>query len=257
MTSSDDSTPHSKIAQLIKKSVPRAEKPKKSTEKQPLDKKQGVIYVAGNGNVVAGGDVTQNITNNAHHYAPVRPQVVVKTGDGTIDAAQKAELKKLVAEWVATHQALKQRKLSWVAAWASFNSAMKVNSYAELKPEQMDKAKAWLLRQTAILNSMASAPKKLPELRAKRYASIKARCKNQLGDEFAYLAYIKKYFNKSSLTELDDTELDRTYRFVMSKKHTSPAPVHSEQNKTHDGKVIPITLHRNRTHPPSPDPGKK
>jgi hypothetical protein len=215
MATSDGNTPQSKIAQIIQKAAPAAKKPRKTTTKQALTPQPGVIYVAGSGNVVAGGDVTHHV----HHHAPApRPKVVIKTADGTIDATQRADLQALVREWMDTHKALKRRELTWGAAWGSFNKAMKVSGYAEIKPEQFDKAKAWLRRQIAILNSMASAPKKLPDLRVKRYAAIKTKCKNQLRDEFAYVPYIQKTFGKTSLTDLADQELERTYRYVMGKR---------------------------------------
>jgi len=221
VSTSDGNTPQAKIAQIIQKAAPATKKPRKTTKKQELTPPTNNITFTGNGNVVAGGDVTQHITNTVHNHAPAapaRPKVVVKTGDGVIDAEQRAALQALVREWMDTHKALKRQELTWPAAWGSFNKAMKVSGYAELKPEQFVKAKAWLRRRVAILNSMASAPKKVPDLRVKRYASIKAKCKNQLGDEFAYAPYIQKNFGKTSLTDLTDQELERTYRYVMGKK---------------------------------------
>jgi hypothetical protein len=202
-----------KIVELMKSAAPAAKKPR--PRRKPLVKEPGVIYVKGNGNVVAGGAVSQ--VTNVHHHQPARPKVVVKTGDGTVDARQKAELQRLLRAWVDAYNAVKVRKLTWAAAWGGFNKAMRVSGYGELRPEQFDAACAWLQRQAAIVTGANSAPKKLPSWRTKRYAAIKARCVNQLGDEFAYVAYTIKHFAKTSLTELTDAELEQTYRYVMGK----------------------------------------
>ncbi len=221
MTTSDGNTPQEKIAKIIAKAAPAAKKPRKTTKKQPLTPQAGVIYVAGNGNVVAGGDVTQHITNTVHNHAPApapaRPKVVVKTADGTINAEQKAELLRLKNEWLLAHNAVKAKPLSHQAASIRLNAAMKVSSYAELKPEQFEKARAWLIRQTAMVRAMPSAARKDAKWRNARYKAIKTRCKNQLGDEYAYRPYIKREFKADSLTELGDQELERTYRYVMGK----------------------------------------
>lgn len=173
--------------------------------------------------MVAGGGVTQHITNNVHHHAPEpapkRPKVVVKTGDGVIDATQRAELLRLKNEWLLAYNAVKAKPLSHASASSRLNAAMKVSGYAELKPEQFDKARTWLLRQAAMIRAMPSAPRKEGDKwRIARYKAIKARCKNQLGDEYAYVSHIQENFGKTSLTELDAKELERTYRYVMDKK---------------------------------------
>lgn len=208
-----------KIIALIKTAKvggARAAPAKKATRrKKPIDPQPGVIYVAGNGNVVANGPVTSHV----HHHVPARPRVVVKTGDGVISAEEKAVLRDLVGKWIEAFNTVKRSELTWAAAWASFNRAMKVNSYAELRPDQMPAARAWLQRQVALINAMPSAPRKAGDRwRTARYGSIKAKAKNQLGDEFAYVAYTLKHFGKTSLTELTDPELERTYRYIMGLK---------------------------------------
>lgn len=220
------------IADLVKdiqSALPSAKPPRK--RKPPASKasvqvnnplvehQQGVIYVAGNGNVVAGGHVTQHIT---HIYSskPARPRVSVKTADGVIDAPQKAALTRLRDEWMSSHNAIKKSGLTYQAAWAKFNSAMKVNSYAELKPEQFEAGCKWFRQQIAMLSSMPSAPRKDGGHHNRRIGAIKARCKNELGDAFAYVAYIIKSFDKSSLADLDVKELEATYRYIMGKKIT-------------------------------------
>ena len=205
------------ITAPIPTAPPAVKKARKPKQKQALEPKQGVIYIAGDGNVVAGGGMTHNVTH-IHHHKPARPRVVVKTADGVIDAAQKAEITRLKDEWMSTHNAVKQNKLTHQAAWGSFNRAMKVSGYAELKPDQFEAACKWLHQQIGRLNSMASAARKVPGHNNKRIGAIKARCKLQLGDEFAYRAYILKNFGKTSLAELDVLEMDKTYGYIMGKR---------------------------------------
>lgn len=198
-------------------SPPAVKRTRKPKQKQILEPKEGAISVVGNSNVVAGGEMTHNVTN-IHHHKPVRPKVVVKTADGVIDTIQKAELRRLRKEWMDTHNAVKKSELTYQAAWGRFNAAMKVSGYAELKPAQFEAACKWLRKQISILNSMASAPQKVAGYNNKRIAAIKARCKNQLGDEFAYRPYILKNFSKTSLADLDAPEMEKTYRYIMSKR---------------------------------------
>lgn len=209
------------LLQNIQPPVPSVKPPRKRKLPAPkilppeagaiAEPKQGVIYVQGNGNAVAGRDII-------HHYKPARPRVVVKTADGVIDATQKAELMQLRNAWMATHNAVKKSELTHQAAWGKFNAAMKISGYAELKPERFEAGCNWFRTQIAMLNSMRSAAKKVPGHNNKRIGAIKARCKNQLGDEFAYMAYIIKNFDKSSLTDLDALEMEKTYRYIMTKR---------------------------------------
>lgn len=224
MSNSDDNTPQSQIVRLIKEAATTAtpktaSKPRKPQANQPLTQSSGNVSVSGTGNVVALGSVTQHVV---HHHAPApRPKVVVQTGEGVIDAAQKAEIQRLREAWVTAHNAVKDKPISHQSSWIRLNRAMKVNSYAELKQEQFDAACNWLRQQAARVLSAKSAPKKLgTDWRSTRYRSIKTRCK-AAGNEFAYSQYISR-FNKASLTELTDQELEATYRYVLGAFATKP-----------------------------------
>lgn len=165
------------------------------------------------------GPVGQVAGGNIINISPVlRPRVIVKTGDGVVDAKQKAELKRLVGEWVDARSRVRKSRSTYGAAWSAFNANFSINSYAELPMERFDEACSWLRRQLAIINGMKSASKVLPDWRPKAISAIKARCKNQLGDPDAYKPYIQTRFGKSSLTELTDDELRKTKVYVMGKK---------------------------------------
>lgn len=193
-----------KIVELLKQSKP-ARKP--ATGRQAVGH---VIRVAGNGNVVAAGDV---------NLMPVlRPRVVVKTGDGVIDASQRAELQRLVHDWVEARTAVRKSSSSYAAAWGALNRHFGISGYAELPMEQFGEARQWLARQVGIVHSMASAPKKVSGWRHRTQDSIKARCRNQLGDEAFYRPYIERKFAKSSLRDLTDDELQRVKQYVFNAK---------------------------------------
>ncbi len=160
---------------------------------------------------VAAGDII-----NINPVFPVR--VVVRTGDGVIDAAQKAELQRLVKEWVTARQQVRRGGFTYAAAWGAFNAAMAVNKYDELPMDRFGDARSWLMRQMGILKGMKSAPKRLPNWRNSTIAAIKARCRNQLGDQYAYIAFIGDRFGKQSLTQLADDELQKTKAHVWAIK---------------------------------------
>lgn len=218
---SDKEDSRSKIVRIVMAAASEASndgqggdgaKPKPKTRrkrKPPAPSKN--ITVKGNANVVGDSNV---IAMNPR----VVQKTVVKTGDGVVSAEEKAVLKRLIDDWVKSRSSVRRSKTSYAAAWSAFNKAQKVNSYHELPASNFDRACAWLRRQIGIVGSMASAPRRLPGWRTKQIASIKARCKNQLDDEFAYAGYIAKTFGARSLTELGDDDLQRTYAYVFGKR---------------------------------------
>lgn len=171
------------------------------------------IKVKGDGNTVAGRDVVVNI--NQH---PIRQKVVVQPGAECIDGQQKLELKELCYEWVALHNNIKKRPLTYGAAWSRINKAAGQTSYALILKEDFSKATTYVKREMAKLRNMKSAPRKDDQWRTKKIGAIKARCTNNLGDPKAYLAYIKKNFQQESLAGLSHDELQRTYTYVFNKK---------------------------------------
>lgn len=202
----DREDPEKKIVRLIKEGA----KPKQARRKASLR----TVEVKGDGNITAGRDINLNPV--------IRPRVVVKSGDGTLDGAQKAEIQRLIYEWVDARQAVRRSSFSIPAAWTAFKNKFGVNKYDEIPMEQFGAARAWLQRQIAIIGSMASAPGRMPNWRTKAIASIKARCKNQLRDVDAYRSYIMEQFGKQSLTELDDDELQRTKAYVFGRRLNGP-----------------------------------
>ncbi len=182
-------------------------------KQKPTQSKSKVVNIRGDGNVVAGGDV--HIYNAP--IAPPTPKPIIKTGDGVLTAHQKGELRDRVTDWVQLHGQIKQRPLSWGSAWNKVNRHVGVNSYHEIPQEHFDAAVRFIQVEMGKLNSMPSAKKKSPEWRNKRIAAIHARCKQK--DLVSWrIKHMEKKFGRTSMIELDDTELEQLYRAVFAKK---------------------------------------
>lgn len=185
---------------------------------QPRSGSPGRVQrIVGNGNIQAGGDV--HITTER---VVTRPRVTVIPGDGVIDNAQAARLKALVSDWVTKNNLVRRTKLSFAAAWSALNKRAGVTAYRLIPSAKFSTLEKWLQAQIGRIGSMNSAPSKDPGWRGAKIGAIKARCKNQLGDEHAYCDYIMKNFGAASLTELSIDQLKKTYSYVMSKKTHEP-----------------------------------
>lgn len=199
-----DDDPKKKIIDLFNKGTR-----KNRTSAKP--KGGNSVSVSGNGNVVAGGDVH-------YHAGPKpRPKVTVQTGVGVINAKQKADLTKKLNQWLTARNVVRRDKMTIQAAWSAMNSHVGVNSYHEMTPEDYQAALAWLKRQHAILNSMASAPVKIGSFHNDMIKAIKARSK-QLGDLNYYRPYIAVTYGVDSLTKLTDRQLQEVRAWIMRQR---------------------------------------
>lgn len=144
--------------------------------------------------------------------APVPPDPILH-----INEEQKVVLNSLRLEWLALHNKLKTRAITHQATWLRINKAAGARTYHLIRKDCYNTAVAYVRQQIAILRGMKSAPRKDDDWRSKRFAAIKARCKNQLGNPDAYKPYINR-FGASSLTELSTDQLQQTYAYIMAKK---------------------------------------
>ncbi|EHD21517.1 MULTISPECIES: hypothetical protein [Brenneria] len=173
------------------------------------------IYVSGTGNVVGNGNTVSNVINLSSPSK--KPRVQVKTGDGVVDANQKHQIKTLIYEWVDIHNAIKKSVITHNAAWIRLNKNMKVNSYHEIKSDDFPKAIKYLRSQIGILRNMASAPKKVTDWRKETIKSIQTRCSKNGWQEWRK-THMSEKFQKSSMTELTDAELQQLYQTVWGKR---------------------------------------
>lgn len=211
------------------------------------DKKPAkVIQLFGTGNTVAGRDVDArheagvrignvnggtNVIGNhttVHVHADtkkIRPLMEpVPPPVDRITDEQAAVLKSLHYQWVELSAAVKTRAKPITAqqAWVGINRAGQSRTYTHMRQVNFPAACAYVQQQMAILRSGKVARRRDPKWRTSRIGAIKARCINQLGNGFAYGPYIAKQFNAQSLTELDDDQLEATYRHILKLKAILP-----------------------------------
>lgn len=199
-----------KIARLMRETTPK--KPRARKPAKPGDP-SNVYNISGNGNFTAGRDI------HLHHPAPApqRPQVVVQTGVGVIDARQKAELTRKLEQWLTARNMIRKDTMTIQAARKVVNDHVGVNSYHEMTPEQYKSALAWLSKQRAILRSMKSAPIKDTGFRNDMIGAIKARSR-QLGDLSYYRPHITQRYGISSLKGLSDRQLQEVRAWIMQQR---------------------------------------
>lgn len=188
------------------------QKPKRARRRKPNPEIS--ISVSGAGaHKVAGRDF---IDQSTRVEKVVPPPVIVKTGDGVLDAQQKAEIGRLVNE-VVKDSVVKRTPRTLQSVYSQFDRHMKVNSYAEILQKDYDSAVAYLRRNGAIYRSQPSAHTKNPDWRRKRIAAIHARCKERGFEEWR-IKYMKEKFGRDSMIDMPDSEIETLYRAVMSKK---------------------------------------
>lgn len=197
-----------KIVSLFK----AASKPRRAP--QPVGPGTVIVVNASGQAQAAGRDI-----HNYHYERPPRaPRVTVMPGAGVIDENQARRLKTLVEDWVSTNNCVRRTQITHAGAWSALNKRAGVTSYRLIPAAKFHAMEKWLQQQLGRLGNMASAPRKDDSWRGKKIGAIKARCKNQLGDEFAYKQYIQRRFGAASLSELATDELQATYAYVMGKK---------------------------------------
>lgn len=166
------------------------------------------ISVTGNSNIVALGDI---------HFAaskPERPRIVVQTGNGVIDAKQKAALTRMLQQWLTARNVVRKDKMTIQAARKAMNDVAGVNSYHEMTPVQYGIAQKWIAKQRGILGSMKSAPVNIDGFRSQTITAIKARAK-QLGDLHFYTPHIVQTYGFNSLTHLSDRQLQEVREWIF------------------------------------------
>ncbi len=210
MGSDGDTDRKSEIRKLLEETTP-FDAVKKRLPRKPKPKE---VIISGVGNVVGDGNT---VTNNIMNFpsAP-KTRVVVKTGDGVIDAEQRFILKELVEGIVETEKKILRSPRSFAAVWKAFKTHFRINSYHELPADRFDEARKYLTTSRARVMSAKSAPKKLGEDFIKqRIKAIQARCHEFSDGTARRKAYMASEFGAESLTELDATQIEQIYRHVM------------------------------------------
>jgi len=171
----------------------------------------------GIGNVASGANV--HYINTTKHIT--RTKAEVKPGVEHITEHQKVVLKELVEQVVQTEANLKRNPKTYQSVWASLNKHCGVTTYKLIRCEDFEKARKFLNMWLGRLNSSKSAPlQNSDEWRKKKISYIKLNTQSP-EDEAAMRAYIKRNFSVTSITELANDELERTYRYVAGRKNRS------------------------------------
>ena len=183
----------------------------KANEEDPGPKETTNIRITGGGShQVAGRDLHISVDK----LSP--PKVIVKTGDGVLNAAEKATLRQLVAE-VVEASLVKQRPRTHASVWNALNRRMHVNSYSEIKSTEFATAVSLLRRDLAVYMARASAKKKVPGWRVKRIRAIQSRCRERQWEDWRR-RYMREKFGRESLVELSDDEVETLYRATRGKR---------------------------------------
>lgn len=172
--------------------------------------------------IESGG--TANIIHNANNGSVINfnqryvntTKAEVKPNENHISQQQAAILTKLVNDIVELEAQTKQRPKTHRSVWAALNAHCGVTRYLLINYEDYDKAEKYLRMWIGRLNSQKSAPvADNEEWRKRKYAYIKINTK----DKQDWMdAYLQRNFKTKSLSNLTDSELDKTYRAVASKR---------------------------------------
>ncbi|WP_193603429.1 helix-turn-helix domain-containing protein [Agrobacterium sp. MS2] len=164
----------------------------------------------------AGAGANISIVNTQTHRTTVRPET--KPGEEHISIEQRAVLTELVNKVVEKEELLKKAPKSYRAVWAALNKHCKVNSYQLIAAADFEKARSYLNQWIGSLHGMRSAPLKDGEdWRKRKIQAIWANTKTP-DDEAALRAYALKNFGSESIKELANDELERTYKYVASRR---------------------------------------
>ena len=167
-----------------------------------------VVQLARRGTTINMISTQKHVTTTKAEVSPVMPHLQVAA----------AKLTEMVHEIVELEAKLKKRPKSFKGVWGALNAYCRVTRYLLIAAVDYGRAEKYLRQWIGRLNSTASAPAAdNAAWRKRRYAYIKIN--TRYSDDWLN-DYLRKNFKAQSLTELDDVDLDRTYRTVASRKRS-------------------------------------
>lgn len=169
--------------------------------------------VSGTGNIVAGGNVTI-------HQRPVVVKTQVIPGAMHISQETARTLTELVNQIVVAEAAVRKSPRNHAAVWGGLKRKFKYSSLSLMPAIHGDEAISSLRQDLGRLLGSKSAPNRVPGWRNKRYTAIHARVK-QLGIEHWKTQHLQERYGVSSLTDLNDDDLESVYRAVFAKQKAS------------------------------------
>lgn len=193
----------------------RSPNTKKVTDEIGFEKQ--AIHGAVSGVGFAGPGANVQIIHTQNHRTTVKAET--RPGVDHIDEGQCAILKDLVDTVVEKEMALKKSPKSHRAVWSALNKHCGVATYRLIARADFEKARSYLNQWIGGLHGMRSAPvKDGDDWRKRKIQYIKVNTKAP-EDEAAMRAYISSKFGATSLTELANDDLEKTYRYVAGRRN--------------------------------------
>lgn len=173
------------------------------------------VTVTGDGNIVGDGNVVVHTTKLTQ-----RTKAEPKPGTEHIDEDQVFRIKQLVDEIVRLEATLKRDPATFQAVYKALNNRCRVGAMRMIPRASFPVAENFLRQWIGRLSNARSAPKKDSDWRRRRIAYIKTN-ERKLGLELDVRRYLTEKFEVTSLTELDDAQLQQVYQFVSGLKRRS------------------------------------
>ena len=175
------------------------------------------------GSKVINSPIVKNGSVNIYSNSKVlkRNNYVPQQGDITLE--QASNLKKLVDEIVELEEKVKQKPKSYAAVWSALNRKMKVTYYREIKAKDYNAAEIYLRKWAGRLKRQKKFSRDYnDDYRKSRITAIFTIGKKHLNftDE-DIRDMIFEFFNKESIKELTDDELEQLYTRFNSWKRRS------------------------------------
>ncbi len=171
--------------------------------------------VSGIGVAQSGANV--HLIQTQRHVTNTR--AIVEPGESHISEVEARILTDLVDKIVTLENLLKKTPKTHKSVWSGLNAHCRVTRYRLIAREDFPRARKYLDQWIGRLNSSKSAPEKDGNnWRNGRYSFIKSNSKTPEEVE-AVSRYIQTKFGASSLKDLSTEELERTYRYVASRKN--------------------------------------
>lgn len=184
------------------------------------EKQSANVSIQGDGNIYGNNNTIHNTIKTERVLN--RPVYLLKQGDEHIAESEAKILYDLVHKIYEVEQHTKQKPRTIAAIWKKLNDYTGVTTYKATPKNMFEKAEKYLRQALGRLNSAPSAKKKNPNWREQRYKAIHTNTRMYNNIDKMRL-YISKNFSATSLTELNDENLEITYRYVMGLKKNTKA----------------------------------
>jgi hypothetical protein len=182
--------------------------------KRPRRPNKAAIVVNGDAGQIAGGDI--NNVHMIHTEKVIQKTVAVpQPGEEHITEEQVAELHRLKDEIIRLETIAKKSPATHQTVWGALNRKMKVGAMRMIPKDKFPAAKRFMQQWIGRLSDRPTVQKKDPGLRTRRIRAIKTNTRQDTVLEAKVLAYMQNNFGKTSVGDLDQQELEQTYRYML------------------------------------------